>query len=85
MIGQVTHYFTVTARDRRWGFHVSSAGHAIIKPHQSYPPAGHPRGYDFRWEGEDGLRSSLYFISSAARESMNPSINRCVRSNQAKR
>jgi AraC-like DNA-binding protein len=50
MIGQVSRYVTVTRRERRWGFHVTSAGHAVARPGQAYPPATHPRGYDFNWE-----------------------------------
>jgi len=50
MIGQITHYFNTTERDRRWGFQVTGAGHATTEPQQSYPPQAHPRAYNFKWE-----------------------------------
>src|SRR5277367_99525 len=50
MIGQITYYFNITERDRRWGFQVTGAGHATTEPYQNYPPQAHPRGYDFKWE-----------------------------------
>ncbi len=50
VIGQIKYYLNITEKERRWGFHVTTAGHATIEPNESYPPKGHPRGYDFKWE-----------------------------------
>ena len=65
MIGSVSQYFAVNSQDRRWGFHVLGAGHAVTPPGQSYPPQPNARGYDFQWErgrvlDEFGL---LYLVS----------------------
>lgn len=44
-------YFPNSARDRRWGLYVTTAGETRIGPHeQPYPPLGHPKGYDFKWD-----------------------------------
>ena len=42
-------YFPVSARDRKWGWYVTTAGEARIPAGQSYPPSGHPKGYHFDW------------------------------------
>ena len=42
-------YFPVSARDRKWGWYVTTAGRAQILPGESYPPAGHPKEYNFDW------------------------------------
>jgi AraC-like DNA-binding protein len=43
------HYFPVSNRDRRWGLYLTTAGESRIPPHFSYPPPGHPGGYQFDW------------------------------------
>lgn len=42
-------YFPASVRDRKWGWHVTTAGEMRLLPGQSYPPAGHPKGYHFDW------------------------------------
>jgi len=42
-------YFPISVRDRKWGWYVTTAGQAQIGVGQSYPPAGHPKGYHFDW------------------------------------
>lgn len=40
-------YFPVSVRDRKWGLYVTTVGQARIAAGQTYPPAGHPRKYQF--------------------------------------
>jgi AraC-like DNA-binding protein len=41
-------YFPVAKRDRDWGLYVTTVGEARLGPGTVvYPPAGHPKGYDF--------------------------------------
>ena len=42
-------YFPVSVRDRKWGWHVTTAGEMRLLPGQPYPPPGHPKGYNFDW------------------------------------
>jgi AraC-like DNA-binding protein len=42
-------YFPASVRDRKWGWHVTTAGEMRLLPGQSYPPSGHPKGYHFDW------------------------------------
>ena len=42
-------YFPVSVRDRKWGWHVTTVGETSILPGESYPLAGHPKGYNFDW------------------------------------
>jgi AraC-like DNA-binding protein len=42
-------YFPASDRDKKWGFHITTAGECRIDPRESYPPPGHPTGYDFEW------------------------------------
>jgi AraC-like DNA-binding protein len=42
-------YFPVSVRDRKWGWHVTTAGETKILPGQLYPSPGHPKGYNFDW------------------------------------
>jgi len=42
-------YFPASDRDKKWGFHITTAGECRISPHEPYPPPGHPTGYDFEW------------------------------------
>ena len=41
-------YFPVAQRDRDWGLFATTAGESRLGPGTPYPPAGHPKGYDFR-------------------------------------
>ena len=59
-----SHYFPVSVRDRRWGWHVTTAGETRILPGQAYPPSGHPKGYNFQWaEGRVLDTHALVYIS----------------------
>ena len=42
-------YFPASVRDRKWGWHVTTAGEMRLLPGQPYPPSGHPKGYNFDW------------------------------------
>lgn len=42
-------YFPVSVRDRKWGWYVTTVGEARSLPGESYPAAGHPKGYNFDW------------------------------------
>lgn len=42
-------YFPASVRDRKWGWYVTTAGEMRVLPGQPYPPAGHPKGYNFDW------------------------------------
>lgn len=41
-------YFPVAKRDRDWGLFVTAVGESRLGPETAYPPANHPKGYDFR-------------------------------------
>lgn len=43
-------YFPLSARDRKWGLYVTTTGQSRIGRHERYPPSGHPKGYDFKWD-----------------------------------
>ncbi len=42
-------YFPISVRDRKWGWHVTTVGEAQCLPGETYPAAGHPKGYNFDW------------------------------------
>jgi len=42
-------YFPVSVRDRKWGWHVTTVGETRSLPGETYPEAGHPKGYNFDW------------------------------------
>jgi AraC-like DNA-binding protein len=42
-------YFPVSVRDRKWGWYVTTVGETQSLPGQTYPEAGHPKGYNFDW------------------------------------
>jgi len=42
-------YFPASMRDRKWGWHVTTVGNTRILPGETYPLAGHPKGYNFDW------------------------------------
>lgn len=42
-------YFPLSMRDRKWGLFVTTTGETLMAPNQPYPPAGHPKQYDFNW------------------------------------
>jgi len=57
-------YLAISENDKAWGLSVSTIGFQVVKPFDSYPPAGHPQGYLFdtkqgRVLPEYGL---IYFI-----------------------
>lgn len=57
-------YLPVSARDRRWGLVVTTAGESRIGPGQAYPPLRHPDGYQFAWESGRMLKDYvLVYIS----------------------
>lgn len=41
-------YFPAAKRDRDWGLFITAVGESHLGPGTSYPPTGHPKGYDFR-------------------------------------
>src|ERR1051326_8283242 len=41
-------YYPVAERDRNWGIFITTAGECQLGPGATYPPAGHPKGCDFR-------------------------------------
>ncbi len=42
-------YLTPSADDISWGLYLNVVGYAQIEPNDSYPPTGHPVGYNFNW------------------------------------
>ncbi len=57
-------YLLADSKDRDWGIYATSAGYVNIEPGASYPPAGHPKNYAFRWE--DGRKLDelqIHFIT----------------------
>jgi AraC-like DNA-binding protein len=42
-------YFPVSVRDRKWGWYVTTVGETRSLPGETYPAAGHPKGYNFDW------------------------------------
>jgi AraC-like DNA-binding protein len=42
-------YLTQSPEDKSWGFFLTVAGYAKVAPRATYPPAGHPSGYNFNW------------------------------------
>lgn len=57
-------YFPASVRDRKWGWHMTTAGEMRILPGQEYPPSGHPKGYNFDWSKGRVLEShALVYIS----------------------
>lgn len=42
-------YFPASVRDRKWGWYATTLGATRIAAGQTYPPAGHPKGYAFDW------------------------------------
>jgi AraC-like DNA-binding protein len=58
-------YFPVSARDRRWGLWLTTAGESRIPPHAPYPPAGHPGSHQFDWHKGRVLREyQVVYISA---------------------
>ncbi|WP_397380241.1 helix-turn-helix domain-containing protein [Prosthecobacter sp.] len=57
-------YFPLHRRDADWGLNVTCAGYVKIEPGSTYPPPGHPTGYDFAWEQGRVLREfQLHYIA----------------------
>ena len=42
-------YFPISVRDRKWGWYVTTVGETQCFPGETYPEAGHPKGYNFDW------------------------------------
>ena len=60
-------YFPISERDRNWGLYITTAGDSRIGPQTKYPPAGHPKGYDFEWERGRTLHDhQLVYISTGS-------------------
>jgi AraC-like DNA-binding protein len=58
-------YFPISRRDKNWGLYVTTAGESRVAPHTTYPPSGHPKGYDFDWQhGRILDEFQLLYISS---------------------
>jgi AraC-like DNA-binding protein len=43
-------YFPVSPTDEDWGIYVTTAGYVNVPPGGSYPPPGHPEGYEFFYQ-----------------------------------
>ncbi len=57
-------YFPASARDRKWGWHVTTAGELRSLPGEAYPAVGHPKGYNFDWtQGRMLDTHALVYIS----------------------
>ncbi|MEO6876190.1 MAG: AraC family transcriptional regulator [Opitutaceae bacterium] len=57
-------YLLADSRDRDWGIYATSAGYVAVAPGAAYPPEGHPKSYQFRWE--DGRKLDelqIHFIT----------------------
>ncbi len=52
--------FPASARDKGWGIYVTTAGMTHVGPHQSYPPTGHPKPYD--WQMDKGRTLPVYAV-----------------------
>ena len=50
MIDSFVKYLQPGKPDVDWGLYLHVAGFATILPGENYPPAGHPAGYNFKWE-----------------------------------
>jgi AraC-like DNA-binding protein len=58
-------YFPISRRDKNWGLYVTTAGESRVAPHTTYPPSGHPKGYDFDWQHGRILEGfALLYISN---------------------
>ena len=44
---QTSKYMLANERDAQWGLTVTTIGHEIIEPFESYPTKGHADGYYF--------------------------------------
>jgi len=42
--------FPASVRDKNWGIYVTTIGMTHVAPHQSYPPTGHPKPYEYQME-----------------------------------
>jgi len=63
-LGQQFRYLPEEPEDRVWGVLLHDAGSAVISPGSHYPPAGHPKAYDFAWkEGRVLNEFQILFIS----------------------
>ncbi len=40
-------YLTINEEDEKWGSFITTVGFQIIKPFASFPPAGHPKEYNY--------------------------------------
>jgi len=49
-------YLTHNSEDKKWGLYLMVAGSARIEPDTSYPPKGHPTGYNFEWKNGRALQ-----------------------------
>ena len=62
-------YMPVSEAMRKWGFYVSSVGHAKVPPGVSYPPAKHPDDHQFSWVRGRTLASPQFvYITSGSGE-----------------
>ena len=43
-------YLTPSNDDKRWGLFINVAGFAHVAQNETYPPLGHPAGYNFNWK-----------------------------------
>jgi AraC-like DNA-binding protein len=58
-------YTTKSSEDKQWGLYINVAGCATIPQNSSYPPEGHPSGYNFNWKNGRVLREyQLNYITN---------------------
>lgn len=54
-------YMPITELEKKWGFYITTVGHAKISPKASYPPVkGHPNSHTFTWN--KGRTLNGYYI-----------------------
>lgn len=60
-------YLTPAEDDLLWGLAVNVVGFAHVAPNDTYPPQGHPTGYNFNWDNGRILREYqlIYFTDGA--------------------
>jgi AraC-like DNA-binding protein len=58
------HYFSVGEREIATGLYLTSVGYNIAPPQKSYPGAGHPLDFDFKWaKGRILTDTALVYIA----------------------
>ena len=50
MLTDLHYYLPVNDDAMRWGIYLTGIGRCTVPPGSAYPPSGHPRLYNFRWD-----------------------------------